>query len=206
MIALTVKSKTLTTMFRKGCMDFNAFPATIALEKVEAKALFVSSPPKRHVNVPNSFTSVSPCQAMRSIEDKFPKIEWEEDDANSAYEERQQGICSFGADCSELLLRSPKRRKLTCGFLKEYHGRRDKKALIRTQRILTKLDLLDHGVEDYAPILVANTSSSRQQTMPVRGPQFSSLGDRCDVDPDMEKLLQMSFLDDGGDYQVTIVA
>lgn len=205
---IATKAKTFTTMIRKGCMDFNSFPATIALEKVEAKALFASSTPnKRHV-VHNSFSSLSQCQAKTIVDEKFPKIEWEDDDVNASYEGTQQGIGSFGADsCSDVLIRSPKRRKLTCGFFSEFRSREDKKGLIRTQRILSKLDLLDNKVEDYhhPPILVTNKSISRRQSMNTCGPQFSSLGDGCE-DPNMEKLLQMSFCDDGGDYQVTIIA
>lgn len=204
MIALTVKSKALTTMIRKGYKDFNSFPATIALEKVEAKALFGTAP-RKNVFVHNSFTSLSPCiRPSKTIEDTFPKIEWEDDDVNSSFEERQQGVCSLVGD-SEVLIRSPKRRKLTCGFLSEIHHRNDKKGLIRTQRIITKLHLLENDEDDYTyvPSTTRTISSHRQQV--IRDTQFSSSRNGCD-DPNIEKLLQMSFCDDGGDYQVTIVA
>lgn len=179
-------TKLFTTMIRQDCIHFNSYPATIALEKMEACKLFASK--SLDVNRPSLFDHVD------HLDEKFPNIDWEEENVDLVFEEARQRI--------SLVATSQKRRKLSRGYdVSNSRAHDENNGLLRSKRILSELYLLDNQVDEYGLY---------HKTKPMRSNQATALDSLSSLssgrDIAFEKRLQMSFYDDGGENQVRIIA
>ena len=198
------------TMIRNGNYDFESFPATIAVERMEAKKAFdvalgkFCSKPMRKTEMTLRYDSGSSYDGLES----FPCIEWidddEEDHEPPPFELRTRFHCGVTPtiQCSnKIRSMQAKRAKMNDAPYSLSEFRKDKKGLVRSRRILTALSLL---------LDVGDDESTKQETRNLlnkfsHSDSFaSSFTGQADVN--LEKVLQMSFCDGIGDTSVTMVA
>jgi len=178
-------------------MNFNTFPATIALEKMEACKLFSS----KSLNRNRSQSCFERAGCVDGLDEKFPTIEWEDDIMDSVFERAQQRISLVVKEREYATIGSQKRRKMSSGYFSDSRTQDQQHGLLRSKQIISELCSLDSQVEDCG--LYHKTKPKTLYNIPSLD-AISSFSNGRDVA--LEKRLQMSFCEDGGDSQVSIVA
>ncbi len=190
-------SKRITTMIRKECIHFNTFPASMALEKMEACKLFGAKNLTGNLTLPLLDRTFS----IDELGETFPTIKWEDDVVDLVFEESQQRISLIISERGHEASRSHKRRKIASGYSTDSGPQEESKGLLRSKRIRTELHLLDDQLENYG--LCDETKPMISYYTPSLD-TISSFSSGHDVA--FEKHLQMSFCENNGDNQVTIIA
>ena len=198
MNVIALKSETLfMKMIRQERINIRSFPATIALEKVEARK-----------GRDKLYTAATASVIRNSFDDfeSFPVIEWSDNDEE--HTPLQMGWNHFDSlaanDFQTSLTRSQKRTKVSSdSFVSVSPDRLN--GLLRSQRIPTGLHELEYQSKEnkVSPCTstLKNASDRRSLLAPFQPSFFSSTND-----VNLEKILQLNFCENEESNQVMLVA
>ena len=177
-------------MMRQEGINLRSFPATIALERLEAQIALGD------LGKVSSNTSKLAMNEIPTIEDfdAFPSIEWSNDHKNQhTAQPSSNHLGSLGREFESFRLRQgQKRMKIT----------KDRsRGLCRSRRIDSSLHQLD--IPNPSKGMSFESSFGTMHTM---APRSSTTLPMMTNDLDLEKILQSSFCDNEETKQVTLVA